>query len=329
MTLSINDLPFEVFLNLTLQKFIREESEEVRPSLMAVVRGLDKPRFRDIAVALLNDSEDSDPFESTPGFAEDVYWSSIEFRNRDSYHVAMVTMITPWITVHHWFRCEDPDRTTAECLLDDLTPILAEPPERAVAMGGDLKVEIHTLPVVPVEKLVKKVEQSGNTRMRNQLSARHHVKMVEVYIERHDTEEASFHGELAYRYDARPELMNNLGYLCLASDDLQRARELLEKAVEDFEESEDSPLRASALPNYNLGVVEAKEGNLEDALAKFKLAIEQMEDVGKKERRCSCLVLPKIAEEGERLRFEEVIDPDLLETAQSAASAVEELLRKR
>ena len=181
----------------------------------------------------------------------------------------------------------------------------------------------------PVEKLVKKVEQSGNTRMRNQLSGRHHLEMVRVYIERHDTEEASFHGELAYRYNARPELLNNLGYLCLASDDLQRARELLEKAMEGYEDSEDSPLPGAALSNYNLGVVEAKQGNLEDALAKFKLAIEQVEDAGKKERRCSCLVLPKIAEEGERLKFEELIDPDLLETAQSAASAVEELLRKR
>ncbi len=324
--LSIDDLPYELFLTIRLHSFLLEKSIKIQPSLTAIVGGIEKPEIKDIAMALLSDSKSADPFELTPDIAEELYWYNLNFRDRDSFQIAIVILTTPWITMHLWFS-QDPNRA-AKSSLNELTSILAGPSERAAAVGGDLKVEIHTLPVVPVEKLIRKVEQSGNVMMKSLLSEQHYNKMISAYIRRHDIEESFFHGELAYRYDPKPIIISNLGYLHLVSDNLQKARELLERAMKDYEKSEDSTLPDSALPNYNLGVVEAREGNLEGALARFKLAIEQIEAAEKEDRACACLVLPKIAGGEKKLEFQELSGPDLLETARSAASAVEELLSK-
>lgn len=126
-----------------------------------------------------------------------------------------------------------------------------------------------------------------------------------------------------YRYGVQPAFANNLGYLFSASGDIERARELLQVATQG------DPEEPKALPLYNLAVVEAKEGDLERALETFKLAIQQSETLEQYERGCSCLFLPKISDTGDALEFGEIWNPDLLKTAQSAASVVEELLRRR
>ena len=318
----INDFSLERFLTINLDSFLRKEFKGIRPFPGFTIGGREKPEIQEIAKALSDDRTDVDPFEWAPNAAEELYWSCLKFRGSDNFHVWGATITTPWIRVHRWYRFKDP-KAANERPLEDLASTLTGPSHRAVILGGDVEFEIHTMPVVPVEKLVKKVEQSDNTRMKNNLGNRHQFEMIGAYLERGDIEEALFHVELAYRYSPTPQKANNLGYLFLVSDSLQKARELLEKAAKGYERPEDS-----ALPNYDLGVVEAKEGNLEPALTKFKLAIEQTKASEKKEMRCLCLVLPKIAAEEKKLEFQEVREPDLIETAQSAASAIEELLSR-
>jgi tetratricopeptide (TPR) repeat protein len=143
--------------------------------------------------------------------------------------------------------------------------------------------------------------------------------MLEAYVERKDFEEAIFHGELANRYGTSPHGANNLGYLHLVSGNLVRARELLEVAVKSYQEPEDT-----ALPKYNLGVVDAKRYDYYNAAENFKLAIELITSVEKAKRICACLVVPKLIDGN--LEFQEVSDPDLLETATLAV--VEELMHK-
>jgi tetratricopeptide (TPR) repeat protein len=107
----------------------------------------------------------------------------------------------------------------------------------------------------------------------------------------------------------------------MVSDNLPRARKLLEEAVEKYEES-----NQKALPMYNLGIIEAKEGQLSSALDRFELAVKQIGDQEKRKRAVACLILPKRVDA--KLVFEEAVHPDLLETAKSAIAIVKELLEK-
>jgi hypothetical protein len=326
--LSINDVPYELLLAVRLDSFLRRELklkglEMVQSSSAIAVGELGKVGIKEIAKALWDSNEDTNPFQSTPVAAQEVYWASMEFQDSDSFQLISVAIITPWITVHRRFRCQDPNGDI-KCLLDDFTSILAPLADRAAAVSGDLKVEVHTLPVVPVEVLARKVEQSGNIRIREDLFYDHLEAMVQAYTVQHDTERALLHGELAYRYNPDPQepmLANNLGYLFLVSGNLLRSSKLLEKALGGFAESDQK-----ALPNYNLGVLRAKEGNVEAALAKFRLAVKQIQATSQEAKKCACLLLPKVMGEEEKLGFEEVIEPDLLETAQAAAATMERFL---
>jgi len=317
----IGDQSFEIFLSVRFDSLVVKEAKGVRGFPFVIVGLREELQIEEIAMALSDESENANPFTSAPHIAEIVYWSSLDFRESDHFEIASVTVAAPWTAVQFWYGCEGPKRAK-ECSLDDLRTILAEPSERAAATGGNLRVEIHSLAVIPVETLARKVERAENIRIKNRLANMHYLKMIEAYLKQGDIEEAVFHGEFAYRYEPEPARANNLGYLWLVSDDLQRARVLLEEAARNYEESEDR-----ALPNYNLGVVDAKEGKLERALTQFKLVMEQIEHADTGARRCLCLVLPYVDEE-DQLAFRELQLPDLLETARSAASAVQQLLSK-
>ena len=327
--LAIQDLPYEFLLTMSLRSLVVRSLElgwsDVDQSILQLtMSGQNRADLEPVAMAMLDEREESDPFQSTPRIAEKLYWHSIDFRGRPRFEVALVTITTPWETVSRIFSCQDPKAPESSGLLD-LASILADPSARAVALGGDLTVATDTLPVIPIETLVRKVEQSGNARMRDSLFREHAQRMHDAYVEARDVEKARFHAQLAYRYDADPSdpgAANNLGYLFMVTDDLPRARKLLEKAATSREEG-----RSPGLAVYNLGIVEAKEGNLQGALAQFRAAIDEIGTVQKRARQMDCLVVPRIAEDEARLEFVELFQPDLLDTAQSAVLAVEELLR--
>jgi tetratricopeptide (TPR) repeat protein len=327
VSLPMDDFPYEVCLIMNLTSLLEGKLKGIDPFPIFFAGDTESTNFQNVITALLSDDESSDPFEATPGIAEVTYWSCLRFRDNNSFKIATVTVISPWIKVQQWYGYKNP-KQDVESALDNLSSILADISERAIAIGGALKVDIHTLPVVPVQSLIRKVERSGNARMRHSLLAQHYNKMIDAYTEQHDIKEAFFHGSLAYHYnlisnDINPWIANNLGYIFLVSDDLLKARQMLKMAANDHIKPEDS-----ALSNYNLGILEAKEGNLEDALISIKLAIERIKTTEEENRQCSYLLSPKIVEAGDMLVFQELSQPDLLATAESAVSTIEELLQK-
>ena len=148
--------------------------------------------------------------------------------------------------------------------------------------------------------------------------------MFEEYFENHNVSEAIFHGLLAHRYDPEAHHPNNLGYLYLASDQLPRAREFLEKAVADSK----GPTGTS-LPMYNLGVLEAKEGNTKRALTLFKSVVIQLESTEKEQKEAACLILPYQSQESGKLEFREKLEPDILEAAKIAVAQLEATCHER
>lgn len=150
-------------------------------------------------------------------------------------------------------------------------------------------------------------------------SSWHSQEMIEAYTKQHKTKEAIFHGELACKYGPKYANLNNLGYLFMVSDNLEKAKEFLEESIKKSKEPIEEALRL-----YNLGIVEAKGNKPQNVLDRFNITIDKAQGAQKRERMCSCLILPKIV--NRKLEFEEVVDPDLLETAQAAASTMGEFL---
>ena len=143
--------------------------------------------------------------------------------------------------------------------------------------------------------------------------------MVDYYFDKKDLETAIFHGEMAIQYFKKPDLANNLGYLYLVKGNLSKAGDLFEVAIEAY----DTPKEMS-LPQYNLGIVELKKGNLKKSLDKFILARDLISECEKKDRKMGCLIIPKSSENEKKIEYQEIQDPDLLLSAQTAISVINE-----
>ena len=170
--------------------------------------------------------------------------------------------------------------------------------------------------------LAQKIESTANEKFREMVATRHWVRMGEEYVEKRNIDEALFHASLSYRYNPNPEELvigNNLGYLFMAVGELGKARHLLERAVDICVEPQDC-----ALCNYNLGVLEAKSGDLKSALVKIELSIEQAKNLNEQKREISCLFIPRAV--NEEIKFEEIEKPDLLEVAREAQKILQSLL---
>lgn len=249
---------------------------------------------------------------------KDLYFIIFNYRNKETIPIVQIKITMPWLNIIFMYYAEDPNNVTPiENCLSKIDPLR----ERAEKVGGNLDVEKKEIPVIPFDKLTYFIEHHENERLRNFLAESHAMITVSEYIEKANVEEALFNANLSYRYNPNPDfpMVNNLGYLFMSVGDLDKARDLLCKAVNSYKEPYEL-----ALPNYNLGILEAKCGNFKNALEKIELCIKQLENVSKVKREMACLFIPKITD-GE-LKFEEIRKPDLLEVANKAKSTLESFL---
>lgn len=309
------EVPADVFWFIRLLSFL-EPIKDLKP-LMRVIGTGEDINLENTAERMAKSGLDEDVFVEGPPIVEDLYELMMDYRHKEKMPLVWIKLILPWQNVHTWFYSENPDdNEPIESCLREVAPLRV----RANELGGDLITEKKEIPVAPFEILAQKVEKTANEKLRVEFSVHHASQMVNEYIEKR-VEEALFHANLSYEYnsDPAPRESNNLGYLFLSRGDWEKAGSLLERAIAGYKEPKEK-----ALPAYNLGVLDAKCGNFENALAKFKLCIEQIENVHKEERLAGCLFIPKVV--NEELRFEEVEKPDLLEAAREAKNNVESLL---
>jgi len=246
----------------------------------------------------------------------DLYFLMLDYSDSKSIPIIRIHLDLPWLTVQSFFYLKDPKDTDSfkSCL-----SIFQDSRKRANEVGGDLIAEFEEIEVVPMEVLAQMVEHSDNEVLRKLIADRHANQMAVEYIENYNVERALLHANLACRYyqDIEGFGCNNIGYLFMAQGDLDKAKTLLERAVFCYEGS-------PGLPNYNLGILEAKAGNLNNALEKINLCIKQSDVLPKAMRICGCLIVPKIVDK--KLNFNEIRDADLLEVAIEAKNNIESLL---
>jgi len=318
--LSIPDRPFWSHLATWLSWYLEDDNIETFRSI-----GIGPRAHVDIgkvAAAMFDHTTTATVFGTDIDLVLDLYRSSMALGGRNHLDIATVTVTTPWAVVRRWFRClPDDDDAAGHAAAENLLLLLAEPCERAVALDGRIEVQIATLPVGSVGDIAPQVEALDDVRVRQHLAFEHFGLMVDCY-QGGDIQGAIFNGQLAHRYD--PEQWrhaNNLGYLMLALDNLEEAQRLLESA----ELLCTAPME-KALPTYNLGVIHAKRGDMQLALDQFRIVIDQLADADRKQRQMTRLIVPVATAEGGAADFEELENPDLLETAQKAAAAMERLL---
>ncbi|MBA7587684.1 hypothetical protein ES708_29716 [subsurface metagenome] len=318
VSLSIDDLSFELILLIRSQYLIMNGLKKIRPLGFFPIGSLGEERIEEAATMLNEQDREKNSFKNMPDDASAAYKAMIDFRVAGSFEAARVTIRSPWLAVQRWYRWRSLE-AAKQGSLSTMQSLFSEAKERATKVGGELGIEIHELPVVPVKILSEIVEASENAKVKQNLSDWHSNKMIQAYTKHHKTKEAIFHGELACKYDPEHSSLNSLGYLFMVSDNLKKAKQFLEKSIKESKK----PM-AKALSVYNLGIVEAKENKSKSALDRFELTIDKTQCFEKGERMCLCLIQPKIV--NRKLEFEEVMEPDLLETAQSAASTMGEFL---
>jgi hypothetical protein len=289
--------------------------------------GMEEMEIQDVVNAL-RDTEGGlsilgDPFESSPALAEVVYWSSVQSRSALQFRVATVTVSGAGSKMRRWYGPSQRRACTPEQETDPLAvlrSLMAAPMQRALQLGGKIDVSMAEMPVVPMEILIRKVQASGNSMLREDLGQRHFMEMCQVYMECHDLSEARFHSGLALSYypDFPESWANNLGYLHLVTEDLPMAENLFRKALA----SDDAPSE-KALPHYNLGIVLAQEGDLEGSTEHLRLAAALISQKDEETRRMGCLIQAEYGVEDRTLRFYEVLEPDLLLTAEASLQAIE------
>lgn len=317
VSLAIGDLSFKLMLLIELQYLVVRRLKEIRLFGGLIDGTLGEERIEEAVTMLKEQEGEKNSFKDMPGEASAAYKAMMDFRVAGSFEAARVTIRSPWSTVQQWYRFRSVE-AAKQNLLSTMQSLLSEVKERAARVDGELGIEIHELPVVPVKILREAVEASESAKVKENLSLWHSNQMFQAYLKQHNTEEAIFHGELACEYYPSFSNLNNLGYLFMVSGNLEKAKELLQRSIEESKEPMDE-----ALSTYNLGIVEAKENKSKSALDKFELAIDKARCFEKRKRMYACLIQPKIVDR--ELAFEQVEEVDLLETAQSAACTMRKL----
>jgi len=323
--LLIPDVPFWIHLAISVSAAVQVLSgdEGIEPFRAIGIGPRAELEVGDVLAAMLDGPSPATAFDSDVDLALDVYLCSMELRPRDHFDVATVTVTTPWTVVRRWFHRDVNDDTPgSHTALRDLPMILEEPSRRALGLDGRIDVRIDTFPVPSLEQIAPQIDAMDDPGIKVYLAARHAELMWECYVERGDHRGALANGQLAHRYEPeRPLIANNLGYVMLASNDLEQAQELFETAERLYADP-----RHKALPHYNLGVLSAKRGDSRRALDYFRAVADQLGDADSEYRVMVRLIVPKLTPDGSGLDFEELEDPDLLETAQRAIASLEGLL---
>jgi tetratricopeptide (TPR) repeat protein len=240
-----------------------------------------------------------DPFVDAMSATFALYHVMLRYRGRQTVPVLNANLNLPWLKSHYWYCARDPrDSSELSIALTNLQGIV----ERAQELGGVLNLQVIEFQVPTVESLSELVLRTANEKARERVSHIHYLEVVDAYLSRR-VDDAAFAADLLtlYQKDLSAEQSNNLGYLYMSIGNVEKAKALFEQSVLKHSDNKED-----ALPRYNLGVLEAKQGN-------YDIGIEQLESarrswVGQKLSRIECL-FALVCENGD-LRLEEEFKPN-------------------
>ncbi len=297
-------------------------------NLISKVKGVDifpefhfaEPGFNliDVIQELSDEKSTKDVLVEASPIIRDVY--SMIFEHQDSKNLSVLDckLELPWITAQFWIYPSNEQSTVLDECLEILNPMTIRITERE----GKFRVDRKEILLPTREVLTKKVEDTANEMLKIAIVRYHMSEMVSEYSEKNDAGKALLNAELAARFSPNPhysDILNNTGYIYMSMGDLEKARAILEKV---------SKLKItkslSSLVNYNLGILEAKCGNLHDAVERISFSVKEAKKIKLSERRMQCLIYPVITKGN--LDFKEIMKPDILEVAKKANRVLKAIL---
>jgi hypothetical protein len=226
----LSELTPTQFLDTQLSMRMDPDPDEDRISSL-YVSGKELLDLRAMAAALESD-DDKDVFVDLPGPVIETYMQMVNYQGQDGMPFLKVVIEVPSLSYYGIYRADNPaDRSMIDTAALALQPLR----ERVEELGGAMQVMSESIPVVPWDRLAKKVLNTSNASLREHLAERHGVKeLMMAYADWKNEEAAMLHAELCYQYDAYPsnEVANNVGYLSLKAGKFPRAKEMFRIAIQ-------------------------------------------------------------------------------------------------
>lgn len=245
---------------------------------------------------------------------EDLYWAFIENRQKEKIQFLQLDWsLTPTLGEFWYFFSPSDDGELDFARIDQFSDV----EERANECELLAEFQISELDIPSVDHLGQIVMSTEDTRGKRGLARKHFGLMTDAYVSDQDVETATFHGNLCWLYDREADISlgNNLGYLRIASGTHNDAVDCLGHSIAMAKTPAET-----ALPLYNLAIVDAMNGDLSSAVEKLDRVRDVLESSDRSYRRVSCVFAPR--KKGTDLEFPEEWNPDLLEQTCSAISVL-------
>lgn len=259
-------------------------------------------------------------FQDPYSYIEDVYFLMTKYRNATKIPLLHIEINLSWAKIQSIWYSEKAYSNDVNIAIKKLNFLN----ERIIALKKNLILKYEEVDVIPLN-LLKEIIKKSPDKFREKIAKRHTNKMFIEYVkEPRNKDEALFHAELAYFYnsDCDDYTCNNIGYLYLVAEELEKSQILLNKAITI---SKDDILLA--LANYNMGIVELKKNNLESAERLFKKAKKLANSIEEKERYVAVLLIPKVKKSG--LVYEEKIYPNMLDASEKSILVIKKLKNRK
>lgn len=259
-------------------------------------------------------------FQDPNSYIEDVYFLMIIYRNATKIPLLYIEINLSWAKNQSIWYSEKAYSNDVKMAIKKLNSLN----ERIIDFKKNLILKYEEADVIPLN-LLKEIIKKSPDKFREKIAKRHKNEMFSEYFkEPRNIDEALFHADLAYFYnpDCTDFTCNNIGYLYLVAGELEKSQILLSKAIAI---SEDDGL--FTLANYNMGILELKRNNLEQAERLLKKSKKLANSIEEKERYVDVLLLPKIKKSV--LIYEEKEYPNMLDASEKSISVIKKLKNKK
>lgn len=250
-------------------------------------------------------------------FLVELYELMFDYRGFQTIPIMEIGVNLGWLNVSTFFYAPDPNNSDS---VKRLAPDLDEMTERARSLGYQVDVRLKEITVIPTENLASKIEKLTSESIRNVFGLIHETKMVSSYIEENDLEKALFHAEVAirYHYEMNADVLNNVGYILLRANKLDKAKQFFERAIATSKSELEQ-----ALPTYNSGILEAMAGNYAVASHHFENCLSPIKSHADTRHRFARLMFPIVSRN--YVTFDEQTDCDIISVARKAKLDIDTL----
>lgn len=192
--------------------------------------------------------------------------------------------------------------------------------KRINTFNGNIKFNLINIPIFPLKELAQKISKISNRMLIETLNEYHMSNLVYKYLQNSNDPEIEYHSEMSFILQENNwRNLNNVGYINLVKGNLEKAKELFEKALNFIDYDEDK-----FLTKYNLSITYLKIG-------KYELALKTLKEIEEKNKEknlsYSCLIIPQY-KNGEIVYKENRTSPILNISVKNAIESIKLFLSK-